>query len=287
MLDLNAARQSCIIADPLGGGLQLTPYDPEFRKGDGNRRRGHRRIPRHPRRHSPNERAVLADCCDRSWPSTAEQLGVFGGAPGLRDEGLLRIGARTAASTNGSTSRPRLGRARRGLRVWARARTIAFVDGNKRIAFMAMVHVPRVSTSVRLRRARAGRMRSHDPRARRRRGERGKPRALDQGQLAEGVTLRSPDAFVRCLPFTRSAHRSHTMPRLPVSGHRRAWRVFVVRSRKEPLLGPRRPLCAGRRQCGRGRGAHRRDPAAGRRAGSRPAARPSSPPRSAASRARS
>jgi len=64
------------------------------------------------------------------------QLRRFGGAPGLRDEGMLRS-ALSARSTNGAMSRPpRRARVRLRLRL---AKNHAFVDGNKRIAFMAMM----------------------------------------------------------------------------------------------------------------------------------------------------
>jgi death-on-curing protein len=66
-----------------------------------------------------------------------EQLGQFGGPPGLRDQGLLEsaLGRPLNKYAYGSTDLDELAAAY----AFGLARNHAFVDGNKRIAFLAMV----------------------------------------------------------------------------------------------------------------------------------------------------
>jgi death on curing protein len=67
----------------------------------------------------------------------SRQLRRFGGAPGLRDEGLLRSALERPVNRwhDEQADLPELAAAH----AYGLARNQAFVDGNKRIAFMAMV----------------------------------------------------------------------------------------------------------------------------------------------------
>jgi death-on-curing protein len=66
-----------------------------------------------------------------------EQLGQFGGPPGIRDQGLLEstLGQPRHKYANGNEDLATLAAAY----AFGLARNHAFVDGNKRIAFLAMV----------------------------------------------------------------------------------------------------------------------------------------------------
>jgi death-on-curing protein len=67
----------------------------------------------------------------------SRQLRRFGGAPGLRDEGLLRSAIERPLNKwhYGGTELPELAAAN----AFGLAKNQAFVDGNKRIAFMSMM----------------------------------------------------------------------------------------------------------------------------------------------------
>ena len=110
----------------------------------------------------------------------SRQLRRFGGAPGLRDEGMLRSALERPINKwqYEQASLPELAAAY----AFGLAKNHAFVDGNKRIAFMAMMTFL-VKNGVAF---------SPDPAhattiilvACRRRNQRRKPHPLDQGQLA-------------------------------------------------------------------------------------------------------
>jgi death on curing protein len=65
----------------------------------------------------------------------ARQLRRFGGAPGLRDDGMLRSALERPINSYQQASLAELGAAY----AFGLAKNHAFVDGNKRIAFMAMM----------------------------------------------------------------------------------------------------------------------------------------------------
>jgi death-on-curing protein len=96
-----------------------------------------------------------------------EQLTIHGGASGLRDEGMLES----------ALDRPKNKWAYEGAELpelaaayaFGIARNHPFVDGNKRTSLLALFTF---------------RGCDHDPLPCRRRGQRGEPDALDQGQLA-------------------------------------------------------------------------------------------------------
>ena len=66
-----------------------------------------------------------------------EQLRRFGGAPGLRDEGMLRSALERPVNKWTYEQAPLADRA--AAYAFGLAKNHAFVDGNKRIAFMAMM----------------------------------------------------------------------------------------------------------------------------------------------------
>jgi len=66
----------------------------------------------------------------------SRQLRRFGGAPGLRDEGMLRSALERPVN-KWRYEQAHLAGASRSLRLWP-CQESCFVDGNKRIAFMAM-----------------------------------------------------------------------------------------------------------------------------------------------------
>jgi death-on-curing protein len=65
------------------------------------------------------------------------QLARFGGPAGIRDEGAL-VSATMRRSTGGNTSRP-ISRSLQAAYAFGLARNHPFVDGNKRVAFVAMM----------------------------------------------------------------------------------------------------------------------------------------------------
>ncbi len=107
----------------------------------------------------------------------SRQLRRFGGAPGLRDEGMLRSALERPINKwrYEQSAMPELAAAY----AFGLAKNHAFVDGNKRIAFMAMV-VFLLKNDVAFSPDPAEFDR-HDSCPRRRRSQRGKPDPLDQG----------------------------------------------------------------------------------------------------------
>ncbi len=110
----------------------------------------------------------------------SRQLRRFGGAPGLRDEGMLR--SALARPINKWRYEKSDMAELAAAYAFGLAKNHAFVDGNKRIAFMAMMGFLlnewccfRPGTRT---------IDSHHPRSRGGRSQRGKPDPLDQGQLA-------------------------------------------------------------------------------------------------------
>ena len=113
----------------------------------------------------------------------SEQLARFGGPDGIRDSGLLE--SALARPVNrwhyGETDLAPLAASY----AFGLARNHPFVDGNKRIAFQAMMTFLRLNDIAFAPEPRP--CNCHHPRPRRRRGQRGKPGAMDQGQLAQSV----------------------------------------------------------------------------------------------------
>ena len=105
----------------------------------------------------------------------SRQLRRFGGAPGLRDEGMLRSALERPVNKwrYEQSEMAELAAAY----AFGLAKNHAFVDGNKRIAFMAMMVFLLKNGDLVQPRARA-RHRDH-PQPRRRRSQRGKPHPLD------------------------------------------------------------------------------------------------------------
>ena len=114
----------------------------------------------------------------------SRQLRRFGGAPGLRDEGMLRSALERPINKwrYEQSEMAELAAAY----AFGLAKNHAFVDGNKRIAFMAMMTFL-LKNGVALR-PRTCAVDDDHPCACGRRGQRGKPDPLDQGQLAVGLT---------------------------------------------------------------------------------------------------
>ena len=108
------------------------------------------------------------------------QLRRFGGASGLRDEGMLRSALERPVNKwhYEQADLPELAAAY----AFGFAKNHAFVDGNKRIAFMSDDHIPAQEWGTICPRSGAGN--GYDDGSCRRRGQRGKPRALDPRQLA-------------------------------------------------------------------------------------------------------
>ena len=119
----------------------------------------------------------------------SRQLRRFGGAPGLRDEGLLHSAIERPLNKwqYEQAERPELAAAY----AFGLAKNHAFVDGNKRIAFMSMM----VLNGVKFAPDPAQATDDHNV-PRRRRGQRGKSRPLDSQQLAEGLMAKreKPDS---------------------------------------------------------------------------------------------
>jgi death-on-curing family protein len=114
----------------------------------------------------------------------AEQLAMFGGPEGIRDRGLLESALDRPRNkfAYGEDDLAALAAAY----AFGLARNHPFIDGNKRIAFHALMVFLRVN-GVRFAPPSPSRD-SHHPRACRRRGRRGRPDPLDQGQLAGCLT---------------------------------------------------------------------------------------------------
>ena len=110
----------------------------------------------------------------------SRQLRRFGGAPGLRDEGMLRSALERPINKwrYEQASLAELAAAY----AFGLAKNHAFVDGNKRIAFMAMMTFL-VKNGVAFGPDPAHATDDHSC-ARGRRSQRRKPHPLDQGQLA-------------------------------------------------------------------------------------------------------
>ena len=81
---------------------------------------------------------IWLDVDDHSSIIHAEQLAIFGGPEGIRDHGLLEFGDFAAQSTNGIMDK-RILAALAAAYAFGLARNHPFVDGNKRIAFDAMM----------------------------------------------------------------------------------------------------------------------------------------------------
>jgi death-on-curing protein len=81
--------------------------------------------------------APLWITCEQAIAIHSRQLRRFGGAPGLRDEGMLRSALERPINkwTYEQAELPELAAAY----AFGLAKNHAFVDGNKRIAFMAMM----------------------------------------------------------------------------------------------------------------------------------------------------
>ena len=110
----------------------------------------------------------------------AEQLALFGGPDGIRDQGMLEsaLGRPINKFSYGETDLAALAAAY----AFGIARNHPFVDGNKRAAFGALIVFLGLNDIDFIVAAR--KRHRHDPRPRRRGGGRGGPDPLDPGQLA-------------------------------------------------------------------------------------------------------
>ena len=146
-------------------------------------RRGHGRVPRYvcrackmTRADHGVERAAL-DHLRAGHRIHAATAPISADAPGLRDRGMLRS-ALVRPVNKWQYEQTDLA-ALAAAYAFGLARNHAFVDGNKRIAFLAMMVFLRKQRHPL--RARSGARHGHHPLPRRRRGQRGKPDPLDPG----------------------------------------------------------------------------------------------------------
>src|SRR5262249_48138075 len=110
-----------------------------FRADDGNRRRDHGQVSRYAcgARQMSEPKEPLWISYEQAIAIHAKQLRRFGGAPGLRDEGILRSALERPINKWTSKQAPLAELA--AAYAFGLAKNHAFVDGNKRIAFMAMM----------------------------------------------------------------------------------------------------------------------------------------------------
>ncbi len=124
------------------GSLRLSPFDPKHAADHGNRPQGHARISRYVCSACKMSEPIWLDV-DEVIDMHAEQLAIFGGPEGIRDRGLLESAVlRPVNQWNyGQADMAALAAAY----AFGLARNHAFVDGNKRIAFHAMMVFLRVN----------------------------------------------------------------------------------------------------------------------------------------------
>ena len=140
-LDLKRG-QELHITELAGGGFQAMPYDPDFEKTMEIARPDHGQVPGHARGACKMSGADMSEPKEPLWITYEQAIAIhsrqlrrFGGAPGLRDEGMLRSALERPINKwrYEQSDMAELAAAY----AFGLANNHAFVDGNKRIAFMA------------------------------------------------------------------------------------------------------------------------------------------------------